>query len=231
MLLFFTGILCFVICCKFFAAIRCQLQVEPELYDRYVVINVPVYSEGADSILATLQSIVATRYPDERKLLFIVCDGQVTGSGNDMPTPDILLDALEIDTSIVPMELDYESLGEGKDMVNRARVYSGVYAVNGQSIQYIVVIKIGREGEVIKAGNRGKRDSQLVLLRMLSRAHYDQPMNPLEIEILHHMIDGFGMVPGDFEFVLMIVSYVLIVGCRYNGLSGSLKPPCSIYGS
>jgi Chitin synthase len=38
-----------------------------------------------------------------------------------------------------------------------------------------------------KPGNRGKRDSQILLLHCLNRVHFDLPMSPLELEIYHQM--------------------------------------------
>jgi len=61
-LLGFTCVLCFVIICKFLAALNCTTSVVPEQQRNFVIITVPVYSEGGDSIVATLDSIVAAEY-------------------------------------------------------------------------------------------------------------------------------------------------------------------------
>ena len=73
-LLSFTAILCIVICCKFFAAIQCAGDSEPEQFDSFVIVNIPVYSEGIESIQNSLESIACSSYDDSRKILFIVAD-------------------------------------------------------------------------------------------------------------------------------------------------------------
>ncbi|KAJ3360115.1 hypothetical protein HDU91_004705 [Kappamyces sp. JEL0680] len=215
-LLAFTALLCLVICVKFFAAIRCVGESAPETYDKHVIINIPVYSEGLESLAATIDAVARTQYENDRKLLFIIADGMVTGSGNDFPTPTILLDFLKPSSSLDPPAFMYESLGEGEDMVNRAKVYSGIYRdrtdEQGSGVPFIVVVKTGNEGETAQAGNRwvpktncrGKRDSQLVLMRLLSRAYCDAAMSPLEIEILRHFIEVFGTTPQLYEYMLMV---------------------------
>ncbi|KAJ3307378.1 hypothetical protein HDV03_000026 [Kappamyces sp. JEL0829] len=207
-LLAFTALLCLVICVKFFAAIRCVGESAPETYDKHVIINIPVYSEGLESLAATIDAVARTQYENDRKLLFIIADGMVTGSGNDFPTPTILLDFLKPSSSLDPPAFMYESLGEGEDMVNRAKVYSGIYRDRtddqGSGVPFIVVVKTGNEGETGQAGNRGKRDSQLVLMRLLSRAYCDAAMSPLEIEILRHFIEVFGTTPQLYEYMLMV---------------------------
>ena len=46
----------------------------------YTVMLVTCYSEGYDGIKSTLDSLADTSYNDDFKLLFIVADGQITGS-------------------------------------------------------------------------------------------------------------------------------------------------------
>ena len=209
-LLSFTTILCIVIVAKFIAAIRFIGDSSPEQFENFVIINIPVYSEGVDSIQGTLESIANTTYEHSRKLLFIVADGMVTGSGNDRATFQVLLDVLGVEGALESWEsqpaFPYEALGEGKDMVNRAVVFSGIYSpFESKCLPFIVVVKVGNEDEIgLSAGNRGKRDSQLILLRFLSRCHFEDFMSPLEIAIRSKLQNDLDIDPNQLEFLLMV---------------------------
>ncbi|RKP05556.1 P-loop containing nucleoside triphosphate hydrolase protein, partial [Thamnocephalis sphaerospora] len=98
---------------KFLAALQLTARREPEDHDRFVICQVPCYTEGEESLRGTIDSLAALKYDDKRKLLFIICDGMIVGSGNDLPTPRIVLDILGADTSADPEPLAFQSLGEG----------------------------------------------------------------------------------------------------------------------
>lgn len=66
--------------------------------DLFTVLLVTCYSEDEAGIRCTCESMAATDYPDDRKLLFLICDGIIVGSGNDKSTPDICVDLMEIGT-------------------------------------------------------------------------------------------------------------------------------------
>jgi chitin synthase len=61
----------------------------------YSILLVTCYSEGEAGLRTTLDSLTESEYPDEHKLLFVISDGIVKGSGNDRSTPDILIDMME----------------------------------------------------------------------------------------------------------------------------------------
>ncbi len=64
--------------------------------DLFTVLLVTCYSEDETGLRCTCESMAATDYPDDRKLLFLVCDGIIVGSGNDKSTPDICIELMEI---------------------------------------------------------------------------------------------------------------------------------------
>lgn len=66
--------------------------------------------------------------------------------------------------------------------MNYAKVYSGLYDIEAHSVPYIVVVKVGKSYERQKPGNRGKRDSQLILMKFLSRVLLKEPLCPLELQ-------------------------------------------------
>ncbi|KAI9323437.1 chitin synthase-domain-containing protein [Dichotomocladium elegans] len=203
-LLIVTGILVAVIVFKFIAALQMGTRREPEDHDKFIVCQVPCYTEGEESLRKTIDSIAVLDYDDKRKLLFLVCDGMIVGSGNDRPTPRIVLDILGVDPNVDPEPLSFLSLGAGNKQHNMSKIYSGLYECSGHVVPYVVVVKVGNPAEHQKPGNRGKRDSQMVLMQFLNKVHFDYPMTPMELEIYHQIKNVIGVSPSFYEFVLMV---------------------------
>ncbi|PVU97197.1 hypothetical protein BB561_000698 [Smittium simulii] len=197
-------ILTSVVFFKFIAALQLSSRREPEENDNFVICNVPCYTEGEDSLRLTLESLAKLHYDDKKKLLFVICDGMIMGAGNDRTTPQIVLDTLGADPSLDPSPLSYHALGEGQKQHNRAKVYSGLFEVAGHVVPYIVVVKCGTSGERIRQGNRGKRDSQIILMKFFNKAFFDLEMTPLELEIFHQIKNIIGVNPVLYEFVMMV---------------------------
>ncbi|EGF82537.1 hypothetical protein BATDEDRAFT_34502 [Batrachochytrium dendrobatidis JAM81] len=189
---------------KFLAALQFSSRKEPEAGDKFVICMVPCYTEGTESLLKTLDSLATLNYDDKRKLLFVICDGMIIGSGNDRPTPRLVLDIFGVDPDIDPEPMAFQSLGEGNRQYNMGKIYSGLYEIRGRSVPFIVVAKVGSPTERVKPGNRGKRDSQLVLMRFLNRVHFNAEFAPMELDIYHHMKNIIGVSPSFYEFILMI---------------------------
>ena len=223
LLLSISILLCVVIGFKFLAALQFGKKNIPENLDKFVICTVPAYTEDEDSLRRAIDSAARMRYDDKRKLLFIVCDGMIIGQGNDRPTPRIVLDILGVPETVDPEPLSFESLGEGQKQHNMGKIYSGLYEVQGHIVPFLVVVKIGKPSEVSRyvvllvsyckyvrllifhrPGNRGKRDSQMVLMRFLNRVHYNLPMTPLELEMHHQIRNIIGVNPTFYEFLLQI---------------------------
>jgi chitin synthase len=49
------------------------------------------------------------------------------------------------------------------------KVYSGLYECAGHVVPYLVVVKVGKLTERSRPGNRGKRDSQMVIMHFLNK--------------------------------------------------------------
>ncbi|ORZ30769.1 chitin synthase-domain-containing protein [Catenaria anguillulae PL171] len=203
-LLGFSCILVAVIFVKFLAALQVGRKPMPENLDKFVVLQVPCYTEDEVSLRKTLDSLATTRYDDKRKLLVIICDGNVIGSGNDRPTPRIVLDILGVDPEHDPEPKAYFSLGENMKQYNMGKVYSGLYEIEGHLVPYLVVVKVGRPTETTKPGNRGKRDSQMILMRFFNKVYTDKPMSPLELEMYHHVKNIIGVNPMFYELLLQV---------------------------
>ncbi|KAL1920811.1 uncharacterized protein VTP21DRAFT_11446 [Calcarisporiella thermophila] len=207
--------------------------------DLFTVMLVTCYSEGEASIRNTVESLAVTAYPDERKLLFIIADGQITGHGNDKSTPDICIDMMELDPTFHdPKPQSYIAVAQGSKQHNMAKVYAGHFCHKGHRVPMITVVKWGTPEEQGKAkpGNRGKRDSQLILMNFFSRVTYNDRMTSLDYDLftkIHHLM---GVTPDFFEIVLMVDadtkvypdSLRLLINCMINdnlimGLCGETK--------
>lgn len=116
------------------AALQLGPKRSPELQDKFVLCQVPCYTEGEDSLRRTIDSLAALNYDDKRKLIFIICDGNIIGSGNDRTTPRIVLDILGIDPKLDPEPLLFKSIGEGSKALNYGKVYSGLYEFEGHVV-------------------------------------------------------------------------------------------------
>ncbi len=197
-------LLCSVIGFKFLAALQFGGKNIPENLDKFVVCQVSVYTEDEDSLRRAIDSAARMKYDDKRKLLVVICDGMIIGQGNDRPTPRIVLDILGVADTVDPEPLSFESLGEGMKQHNMGKVYSGLYEVQGHIVPFLVIVKIGKPSEVSRPGNRGKRDSQMVLMRFLNRVHYNAAMSPLELEMYHQIRNIIGVNPTFYEFLLQI---------------------------
>lgn len=174
----------------------------------FAVCLVTCYSEGEESLRTTLDSISQTDYSDKRKLLFVVADGLVTGAGERSSTPDICVSLLEQDPRFgTPLPMTYGAVGSGAKAQNRAMVYAGHYMKAGRRTPTVIIVKCGTEEEAAsdrKPGNRGKRDSQLILMNFFSRVTYNDRMTPLDFDLFRKIHILMGVTPDFFEVCLMV---------------------------
>ena len=204
LLLAFSCLIFLSIFAKFVSALQLVRRPTPEQQDRFVICHIPCYTESEESLRKTIDSLAGQEYDNKRKLLFIVCDGMIVGHGNEQPTPRIVLDILGVDPRVDPEPLPFKSVAEGSRQLNYGKVYSGLYEYEGNVVPYIVVVKVGRPSERTRPGNRGKRDTQVLLMRYLNRVHFDTPMSPMELEVYHQMKHVIGIDPSFYEYILMV---------------------------
>lgn len=228
-----SGLLVAIMVVRFLAALQLSSKRIPEDLDKYTICMVPCYTEGEESLRKTIDSLALLSYVDDRKLLFIVADGMIRGSGNDRPTPDIVLQILGIEASEVEHEhpaLDYVAIGEGSKQHNKAKIYSGFYSIQARTIPFLVVVKCGTETETTRPGNRGKRDSQMILLNFLSRVHHREPMSPMELEIYRQIQVNIGVDPWAYEFILMVDADTVVMGDSLNRLVSCMMHDTQVMG-
>lgn len=231
-LLAFTIILCTVILVKFLAALQLGSKRRPSPQDKFVICQVPAYTEGEDHLRKSIDSLTALQYDNKRKLICVICDGMIVGGGNDRPTPKIVLDILGVDPKIDPPALPFRSVGSGNEQLNYGKVYSGLYEYEGNVVPYIVIVKVGKESEQTKSkpGNRGKRDSQILLMQFLNRVHHRSPMSPLELEIFHQINNIIGVDPELYEYLFMVDADTMVKEDSLNRLVAACANDAKIAG-
>ncbi|KAF9184459.1 hypothetical protein BGZ50_003664 [Haplosporangium sp. Z 11] len=221
-----------VILIKFLAALQLTSKRDPIHYDKFVICQVPCYTEGEESLQKTLRSLAALDYDDKRKLLLVIADGMIVGSGNELPTPKIVLDVLGWQpTEGVEVEpVTYKALGLGGQQLNCCKVYSGLYEFEGHLVPYLVVAKVGMPNETSKPGNRGKRDSQLILMNFLNSIHTGKKMCPLELEMYHHMKNIIGVHPNFYEYILQVDADTEVMPDSLNRLVACMVADSKVIG-
>jgi chitin synthase len=178
---------------------------------------VTAYSEGAEGIRTTIDSIATTDYPNSHKLILVICDGMIKGQGEDLTTPEICLGMMK-DHAVLPHEVQafsYVAVASGSKRHNMAKIYSGFYDYGENSriapdkqqrVPMMVIVKCGTPDEArkSKAGNRGKRDSQIILMSFLQKVMFDERMTELEFEMFNGIWKITGISPDFYEIVLMV---------------------------
>ncbi|KAG0224940.1 Chitin synthase, class 3 [Actinomortierella wolfii] len=190
---------------------------QPECPLLHTLMLVTCYSEGVDGLRATCDSLANTSYPSTHKLLLIIADGLIRGEGGDRTTPDICLDMMT--DFIVPRDevepQSYIAIADGTKRHNMAKIYAGYYKYaddceippeERQRVPMIVIVKCGtpEEKHEKKPGNRGKRDSQIILMSFLQKVMFDERMTPLEYEFFNAMWNVTKVTPDFYELVLMV---------------------------
>ncbi|KAL1920831.1 uncharacterized protein VTP21DRAFT_11466 [Calcarisporiella thermophila] len=176
--------------------------------DVYTVMLVTCYSEGEAGLRTTFDSLAATTYSERHKMFFIVCDGLITGSGNERSTPDMVVSMLTLEEEMKdPKSCSYIAIADGERQLNMAKVYAGHYVYSNAWIPTIVVVKCGTPAEASqpKPGNRGKRDSQVILMSFFQRVLFNDRLTELDYELfwkIQWVMEG--VTPDKFELVLMV---------------------------
>ncbi|KAI7898177.1 chitin synthase [Cokeromyces recurvatus] len=170
----------------------------------YTVMLVTCYSEGEEGLRITMDSLAETTYSKKHKIFFVIADGMITGAGETRSTPDIVVGMMDLDPTMTnPKPASYLAIADGEKQLNMAKVYAGHY----KGVPCITIIKSGTEEEANapKAGNRGKRDSQLILMSFFQRVLFNDRLSELDYEIFWKMTWLMkGVTPDKFELVLMV---------------------------
>ncbi|GAN02204.1 hypothetical protein MAM1_0018d01645 [Mucor ambiguus] len=174
----------------------------------YTLLFIPCYAESSEALRQTFDSLARTSYPDTRKLLFFVCDGLVKSRSDSKETYLCILDALGYSSTEDRESRAYISLGQGSRRVNYAKVYAGFYESGRNRVPFLMVVKVGAPNEALSTtrapGNRGKRDSMVIVLGFLERcmnlAH--NRITPLDFELFNLCYNMLGIDPRELKYML-----------------------------
>lgn len=182
----------------------------------HTICLVTAYSESVEGLRTTLDSLATTDYPNSHKLLLVICDGMVRGSGSKQFTPDIVLGMMKelVDPAEDVQAHSYVAIADGHKRHNMAKVYAGFYAYDSETVEpskqqrvpMVLVAKTGNplERNDAKPGNRGKRDSQIVLMSFLQKVMFDERMTTFDYEFFNSIWRCTGIPPDRYETVLCV---------------------------
>jgi chitin synthase len=183
----------------------------------HTICLVTAYSEGYEGLRTTLDSVATTDYPNSHKLILVVADGMIKGKGETLATPDICLGMMKDHATLKEdvQPFSYVAVASGSKRHNMAKVYAGFYDYGTDStiplerqerVPMLVVVKVGTPDEANKSkpGNRGKRDSQIILMSFLQKVMFDERMTELEFEMFNGIWKITGISPDFYEMVLMV---------------------------
>ncbi|KAF9777842.1 hypothetical protein IL306_004303 [Fusarium sp. DS 682] len=214
-----------------------------EEHDTLLVMHIPCYNENESVLRKTIDSCVESSYEKKRKLLFIVTDGNVAADGQEKPTHRILLEDIFNHTADPELGIDnqarpYTSFDLNGASDNLAFSYTGCY----REVPYVLVAKAGRDDEQDKPkpGNRGKRDSQLLVYNFFHYVNYRRLWSPLFENLEFKMRICLNIDASDAMYMLVVdcdtevqhtgISYLvnqlqkdpkLIGACGYTGVNNT----------
>ncbi|KIO12070.1 glycosyltransferase family 2 protein [Pisolithus tinctorius Marx 270] len=189
---------------KFIVSINFGAVHAPKDHDKFMICQVLCYTEGEASLWCMINSLAVLKYDDKCKLILIMCNRNIVGSGNDCLTPCIMLDILGADLNLDPELLSFVLISEGTQQHNMAKVYLGLYKCAGHVMPYLVVVKVGKLTERSCPRNRGKHDSQMAVMHFLNKVHYNMLMNPLELKMYHQIKNVICINPTFYEYLFVI---------------------------
>lgn len=204
----------------------------------HTIISITCYSENEEGLRTSLDSVATTDYPNSHKLIVVVCDGLVKGAGNEKTTPEIVL-GLMTDLTIPQDEVkahSYVAVALGRKRHNMAKVYGGFYKYDDekipvekqQRVPMVVIVKCGAPDEAgtTKPGNRGKRDSQIILMSFFQRIMFDERMTALEYTILETIWRVTGLRADFYETILMVDADTMVYNdCLTHMVAEMVKDP------
>ena len=165
-----------------------------------MLLNTYTYSKELNK---TIKSVADTVY--DNKIFIAIADGQITGKGEPASTPQILGRILGYENDDDEVKLNntfhkYTSVGDITD--NYVQIH---YGTTVKGLKYLVIEKVGTENEVDlpRAGNRGKRDSLVIIMGLLNRVHYGKDLTSLDIAIID-TLDYLQIPIDDVEYLLTI---------------------------
>lgn len=198
-----TGVLAIQCFCSIIYIVRWKRTIKRDDTRSKMIIMVPCYNEGDKELRKTIDSVMDTSYPDDNKVLLVIADGNITGKGERCSTPETLSRILGYKMN--PNDKLYSCKSIGELTENRAKIQYGTFKDAGKELKYIVIVKCGvpsEEGSP-RAGNRGKRDSQLLFSGLLNRFHHGRALNELD-KAIKNTLEHLQLPLDEIRFLMAI---------------------------
>ncbi|CAG8642842.1 12913_t:CDS:2, partial [Ambispora leptoticha] len=199
----------------------------------YTIMLVTCYSEGEAGLRTTMDSLASTEYSDKHKLFCVIADGLIKGEGNKKTTPDICLDLIELPPDIPdPEPCSYIAIADGEKQFNMAKVYAGHYTKDNHRVPVILIVKVGSEKEQTtpKPGNRGKRDSQIILMSFFQHVYWNDRFTELDYELFWKIYYLMGVTADKFELILMVDADTEVAPTSLTYMVSAMKTDPKIMG-
>ncbi|EHY66347.1 chitin synthase IV [Nematocida ausubeli] len=167
-----------------------------------VVLMTACYSEGREGLKSTLDSLCIQEY--DKKVIIVVADGFITGAGNEASTPEILKSMITpkkdcAASGMCTAPKQYISIAAGAKKLNYAEVHAGSYSVETKSGVVTSDIIL-----ILKSENRGKRDSQMVIMSFFHHVLYRTRLTQFDLDLYKKIKGLTGMSPDQFGAILMV---------------------------
>ncbi|KAG1140602.1 hypothetical protein G6F37_009476 [Rhizopus arrhizus] len=177
----------------------------------HVILMVPCFAESSQTLKQTFDNLARSSYDDAKKLLLFVCDGVAINAEAKKETYKLLLESLGHSSYMEePVARSYTSLGQNTRRINYAKIYSGYYETGRNRVPYLVIVKIGNPKERLQnhpapPGNRGKRDSLVLVFSFLERCMNlaNNLITPLDYEIFNQCYNVLGIDPRYFKYLML----------------------------
>jgi chitin synthase len=115
-----------------------------------------------------------------------------------------------------------------------AKVYAGHYeTLDGRRCPVILISKCGTADERRshpKPGNRGKRDSQLILMNFLSKAMFNERLTPLEYDLFWKVQRLCGVTADRYELLLAVDADTKVMPDSLRLMVNAMRNDLSIMG-
>lgn len=187
-----------------------QVSKNNNIYNDKIIVHIPLYNEDLEIIESTINSISSLNYNLDNILILIVVDGIILNNTLNKTIDYILLEMFLKNNEYIEDNLNNNIYNDTiKYKNNNLKIYNGDY----NKIKYSVILKCGNNSEIgdLKRGNRGKKDSALIIYETLYYINNFENIPNEYLEIHNNMIDN-----------LNNYKYILIVDCdtdlEYNSL-------------
>ena len=159
-----------------------------KIENKNIVYLIPCYNESFDELYNNINGFITQKNADNnKKLLVIVCDGKVTGKGNEKSTDKILTEDI-FHEDIDNRQYVTNAYTTWNNEYNNSEICTGSY----KGLPFVLIIK---------ENNVGKRDSITLIRKNLFKFNQSKSNNMLESGILDNVLfevyDGLGFITFD----------------------------------